>query len=240
MGLAPYGRPKYVQAIYDHLLDLKPDGTFRLNMDYFNYCTGLTMTNGKFDSLFRWPSPKTREPADATGNGPGALGAGHYRRSHAAALRARCNGKRAPRISAWPAASRSTASATAGFCAKVHSRELWIQPAPAMPAAQSAPHMPPGINWMNIHGRCNAAKMRCAARYLGPRSRTMRSRCFLKRWVRRTNELDDGDAALPGCGGTRFRESRRLASRAAWSSVRARLAGAAFWAIRAVLRCSRS
>jgi carbamoyltransferase len=36
MGLAPYGQPKYVQTIYDHLLDLKPDGTFRLNMDYFN------------------------------------------------------------------------------------------------------------------------------------------------------------------------------------------------------------
>jgi len=52
MGLAPYGKPKYVQAIYDHLVDLKPDGTFRLNMDYFNYCTGLTMTNGKFSALF--------------------------------------------------------------------------------------------------------------------------------------------------------------------------------------------
>ena len=38
MGLAPYGTPKYVQAIYDNLIDLKPDGTFRLNMDYFNYC----------------------------------------------------------------------------------------------------------------------------------------------------------------------------------------------------------
>lgn len=52
MGLAPYGEPRYVKAIYDHLLDLKPDGTFRLNMDYFNYCTGLTMTGGKFDDVF--------------------------------------------------------------------------------------------------------------------------------------------------------------------------------------------
>src|SRR3989454_11862080 len=52
MGLAPYGKPKYVQNIYDHLLDLKPDGTFRLNMDYFDYCTGLTMTSGKFNALF--------------------------------------------------------------------------------------------------------------------------------------------------------------------------------------------
>src|SRR3989442_2416487 len=55
MGLAPYGAPKYVQTIYDHLLDLKPDGTFRLNMDYFNYCTGLTMTNERFHTLFGAP-----------------------------------------------------------------------------------------------------------------------------------------------------------------------------------------
>ncbi len=58
MGLAPYGQPKYVQKIYDHLLDLKPDGTFRMNMDHFNYCTGLTMTNEKFDALFDGPPRK--------------------------------------------------------------------------------------------------------------------------------------------------------------------------------------
>ena len=58
MGLAPYGKPKYVQAIYDNLIDLKEDGTFRLKIDYFNYCTGLTMTNGKFDALFGGPPRK--------------------------------------------------------------------------------------------------------------------------------------------------------------------------------------
>jgi len=58
MGLAPYGEPKYVKAIYEHLLDLKPDGTFRMNMDYFNYCTGLTMTSMKFDDLFGGPPRK--------------------------------------------------------------------------------------------------------------------------------------------------------------------------------------
>ena len=58
MGLAPYGQPKYVQAIYDHLIDLKSDGTFRLKMEYFNYCTGLTMTNGKFDEVFGGPPRK--------------------------------------------------------------------------------------------------------------------------------------------------------------------------------------
>jgi carbamoyltransferase len=58
MGLAPYGDPKYVGLILDKLLDLKPDGTFRLDMRYFNYCTGLTMTNAKFDSLFGGPPRK--------------------------------------------------------------------------------------------------------------------------------------------------------------------------------------
>src|SRR5881397_1495364 len=58
MGLAPYGEPRYAKAILDHLIDLKPDGTFRLNMEYFNYCTGLTMTNRKFDALFGGPPRK--------------------------------------------------------------------------------------------------------------------------------------------------------------------------------------
>ena len=55
MGLAPYGEPKYVQTILDHILDLRLDGTFRVNQDFFNYCTGLTMTNGRFDALFGHP-----------------------------------------------------------------------------------------------------------------------------------------------------------------------------------------
>lgn len=52
MGLAPYGEPKYVDTILDKLIDLKEDGSFKLNMRYFNYCTGLTMTNGRFNKLF--------------------------------------------------------------------------------------------------------------------------------------------------------------------------------------------
>jgi len=55
MGLAPYGQPKYAPLILDHLIDLKADGTFRLNLDYFDYCTGLTMTNQKFADLFGAP-----------------------------------------------------------------------------------------------------------------------------------------------------------------------------------------
>ena len=58
MGLAPYGRPTFVKTIREHLVDIKPDGSFRLNLDYFDYCTGLTMTNEKFDQLFGGPPRK--------------------------------------------------------------------------------------------------------------------------------------------------------------------------------------
>lgn len=56
MGLAPYGEPKYVDLILDKVVDLKEDGTFRLDMQYFNYCTGLTMINNKFADLFGGPA----------------------------------------------------------------------------------------------------------------------------------------------------------------------------------------
>ena len=52
MGLAPYGEPKYKDLILENLIDVKDDGSFRMNMDYFNYCSGLTMTNSKFHKLF--------------------------------------------------------------------------------------------------------------------------------------------------------------------------------------------
>ena len=56
MGLAPYGEPRYAGVILDKLIDLKSDGTFRLDLSYFDYCTGLTMTNEKFAGLFGAPA----------------------------------------------------------------------------------------------------------------------------------------------------------------------------------------
>jgi carbamoyltransferase len=61
MGLAPYGEPRFKQLILDKLIDLKDDGSFRLDQRYFNYCTGLTMTNGHFDALFGGPPRKPDE-----------------------------------------------------------------------------------------------------------------------------------------------------------------------------------
>lgn len=62
MGLAPYGQPRYTDIIYRNLMDLKEDGTFRLDMDYFNYASGLTMTNRRFSKLFGGPPRKAESP----------------------------------------------------------------------------------------------------------------------------------------------------------------------------------
>jgi carbamoyltransferase len=62
MGLAPYGEPKYAQTILNHLIDLKPDGSYRLDQSYFDYCTGQTMTNAKFDALFGAPPRMSNDP----------------------------------------------------------------------------------------------------------------------------------------------------------------------------------
>src|SRR5438105_3379269 len=62
MGLAPYGDPRYANVIRERLIDVKEDGSFRLNLEYFEYCTGLTMTNGRFDQLFGGPPRKPNAP----------------------------------------------------------------------------------------------------------------------------------------------------------------------------------
>ena len=62
MGLAPYGEPRYTDLILDKLLDLEEDGSFRLNLDYFNYCQGLTMTSRSFDGLIGGPPREPESP----------------------------------------------------------------------------------------------------------------------------------------------------------------------------------
>jgi carbamoyltransferase len=64
MGLAPYGEPRYRELILSRLMDLKADGTFRLDMRYFDYCTGLTMTNRRFDQLFGGPPRRSEAPIE--------------------------------------------------------------------------------------------------------------------------------------------------------------------------------
>ena len=85
MGLAPYGEPEYAQLILDNLIDLKADGSFRARHGYFDYCTGLTMTNERFDTLFGAPRAQTGIAADAEAHGPRGFDPGGIGRSRAAA-----------------------------------------------------------------------------------------------------------------------------------------------------------
>ena len=78
MGLAPHGEPRYAPLILERLLDLKEDGSFRLNLDYFDYCAGLRMTNGRFDELFGGPprapeSPLTQRHMDMAASAQAVL-----------------------------------------------------------------------------------------------------------------------------------------------------------------------
>ncbi len=85
MGLAPYGEPRYVDLIRKHLVDIKDDGTFRLNMDYFDYCTGLRMTNERFDQVFGGPARSAGVGVDPARDGSHRQCAGDHRRDRAQA-----------------------------------------------------------------------------------------------------------------------------------------------------------
>ena len=83
MGLAPYGEPVYADLIREKLIDLKDDGSFRLDMSYFNYCQGLTMTSRKFDRLFGGPPRRPESPLTAARDGHRRVDPGGHRGDHA-------------------------------------------------------------------------------------------------------------------------------------------------------------
>ena len=70
MGLAPYGEPRYAQRIRDHLLDLREDGSFRLNMRYFGFLGGRSMTSRRFEKLFDGPGARARDGDHPARDGP--------------------------------------------------------------------------------------------------------------------------------------------------------------------------
>ncbi len=136
MGLAPYGEPKYAQAIKDHLIDIKEDGSFRLNMDYFDYATGLRMTNERFHALFGGPprqpeTPLTQREMDLAASIQ-AVTEEDRRRSYSS-WPAPSAARRANAICVWPAVWPSTVSPTASFCAPVFSTSSGYSPRRGMP-----------------------------------------------------------------------------------------------------------
>ena len=138
MGLAPYGEPRYAELIRDHLIDIKDDGSFRLNLDYFDYCTGLTMTNEQLRRAVRRAAAQARGAPDAARDGPRGVDPGGHRGGRAQA-RARHRARRpARRTCASPAAWRSTAWPTASCCARSTSTGCGCSRPRATPAARSA------------------------------------------------------------------------------------------------------
>ena len=93
MGLAPYGQPIYKDLILEHLMDLKEDGSFRMDMSYFNYCQGLTMTSAKFHALVRRPAARAGIATDAARDGSGGVDPGGDGRSDAPHCPARPPGR---------------------------------------------------------------------------------------------------------------------------------------------------
>ena len=129
MGLAPYGEPKYVKTIKDHLVEIRDDGSLWMNMEYFTYPHGLTMTGDGVRNAVRRPGAAAGEQADPARNGSGAIDSGHHRRGDAEDGGVSLIAKPACAICASPAASRSTASATAGILREGPFDQIWIQPA---------------------------------------------------------------------------------------------------------------
>ncbi len=240
MGLAPYGEPKYVQAIYDNLIDLKPDGTFRLNMDYFNYCTGLTMTNARFDAAVRRAAARARDAADAARDGPGRVDPGGHRGGDAPPGAARCTARPAADNLCLAGGVALNCVGNGRILREGPFRELWIQPAAgdaggAVGAALLGLASPGGPR----RARPAGPTTRCSGAYLGPRFGNDEIERYLETQDAPYERLSDADAAR-SASPTSWPPGRSSAgSRGGWSSGRARSAAAASSATPRSRRCSR-
>jgi carbamoyltransferase len=148
MGLAPYGQPAFANRILDNLIDVKPDGSFRLNMDYFAYCTALTMTNRRFDALFGGP-PRAEDEILTQRHMDLAASIQEVLEDVVLKMTRALAAETGERISVWRAASRSTAWPTERSCAMGDFGNIWIQPAAgdaggALGAALTAYHLHAG------------------------------------------------------------------------------------------------
>ena len=161
-------------VIRDNLIDVRDDGSFHLNMDYFDYCTGLTMTNARFDALFGGPPRKpeqllTQKDMDLAASVQSVCEDVCWRSRAASRRRLRRNG------SAWPAASRSIASRTEDAARRDVFKEIWIQPAAgdaggALGAALGAYHMMLGKPRTVRRGDCDEGRLSRAALSSSPTS----------------------------------------------------------------------
>ena len=151
------------RLILDHLIDLKADGSFRLNLDYFDYCTGLTMTNARFDELFGGPPRKPEDLADAAPHGPRRIDPGRDRRSSAAAGARTCGRNRHEEIVPCRWRRAQLRRQRQGPARRCRSTTSGCSPLRAMPAARSVRRSPPAISTKGCHGRRSMVRTACPA-----------------------------------------------------------------------------
>ena len=238
MGLAPYGEPNYVDQILNELIDLKPDGTFRLNMRYFNFATGLTMTNGHFDRLFggapRKPeSPVTQREMD--------LAASIQKVTEEVMLRLARTVHRELGTEYLCLAGGVALNCVANgrILREGPYRDLWIQPAAGDAAAHSVRRLRPGTGTMSApRGPREGDTM--YGSYLGPEFSRRRHRGIPESLGARYRRLAEDELMRQRGGNPRRRECRRMVPGP--HGIRTAGAGRAFdySAMRAVPRCSPS
>ncbi len=168
MGLAPYGEPRYVDVIKENLIDIKDDGSFRLNLDYFDYCTGLRMTNERFGSLFGGPP---RKPEDRLGQREMDLAASVQAITEEVVLKlaagvAKQTGERNLCLAGGVALN---CVANGKLLREKTFDRIWVQPAAgdaggAVGAALGACHLFKGLPRRTLNGRGDGMK----GSYLGP------------------------------------------------------------------------
>lgn len=236
MGLAPYGEPKYVEVILDQLLDLKEDSTFRLNMDYFNYAIGLTMTHRRFDTLFGGPprqpeSPLSQREMDIARSIQEVteeimlrlcrtihreLGVDYLCLAGGVALNCVANGR---------------------ILREGPYKDIWIQPAAGDAGGALGAALSVWYEYLGQPRRINGADSMQGA-YLGPRYCNEEIATYLDSIGARYQRLEDAEL-LPRL--VEILDSDQWAgSRGAWNSGRAPWAGVPSSAIRAALRCNPS
>ena len=196
MGLAPYGEPKYVDTIRDRLIELKDDGTFRLDMSYFDYATGLRMTNAKFDALFGGPP---RDPDTSATQRDMDLARSIQVVTEEVVLRLARTVKRELDVEHLCLAGGVALNCVANgrVLREAGYRDLWIQPAAgdaggAIGVALAAYHEYAG------HPRRLTVPDAMRGAYLGPAYTTADARAVLDRQGA-PYELHDGDAVIERC-----------------------------------------
>ena len=192
MGLAPYGQPRYAQKIREHLIDIKEDGSFRLNLEYFDYCTGLTMTNARFDALFGAPP---RRPEDRLTQREMDLAASIQAVTEEVVLKlaqgiSRDTGERNLCLAGGVALN---CVANGKLLRKKYFDRLWLQPAAgdaggALGAALVAYHLYKGQERCPVAGDLDAMQ----GGYLGPQFATAEIEARLRRAGAVFDTLDDG------------------------------------------------